>query len=300
MNSQLLSRTMANSPVILMAVLFMLLASPASAQPLEVIEVAPGVHMLRVPALISGNIGVASGADRTMIIDTSFAALTPLIRNAIAGFAQKPVSIVLNTHYHGDHTGGNANFAQTGAVIYAHDNTRLRLEGAPVDQRERETDASLPMITFDNTMSLYVNGEHIYVFHVANAHTDGDVIVHFQNANVFQMGDIFFNFRYPYIDTDAGGTIEGIIAAVDQVLAIADDETLIIPGHGPLSDRATLVAYREMLETVRERVSIAIDEGRTLAQILSLRPTAEFDVQCGGGDVTAGDFVSMVYRSMMR
>lgn len=282
--------------------LFILSAFPAGAQVLDIIEVAPGVHMLQGPT-VTGNVGVASGAERTMIIDDSFPFFTTAIEAAIATFTPNPVSFVLNTHYHRDHTGGNENFAGTGALIIAHDNTRQRLTAAGLIEflGSVETgmmDSSLPVVTFDVTTTLHVNGEEIHAFHVANAHTDGDAIVHFRNANVFHMGDIYFNGFFPYIDTDAGGTLSGLIAAVDQVLAVADDATMIIPGHGDLSDKAGLQDYRDMLDVVAERVAIAIAEGRTLEDMKALRPTANFDAAWADGEVSADQFVEMAYRSL--
>jgi len=282
--------------------LFILSAFPAGAQVLDIIEVAPGIHMLQGP-IITGNVGVASGAEKTMIIDDSFPFFTTAIEAAIASITPNPVSFVLNTHYHRDHASGNENFAGTGALIIAHDNTRQRLTEAGLmeflNSLETETtDPSLPVVTFDNTTTLHLNGEEIHAFHVANAHTDGDVIVQFRNANVFHMGDIYFNRFFPYIDIDAGGTLTGLIAAVDQVLAVADDATMIIPGHGDLSDKAGLQDYRDMLDVVAERVAIAIAEGRTLEDTKALRPTVDFDAAWADGEVSADQFVEMAYRSL--
>jgi glyoxylase-like metal-dependent hydrolase (beta-lactamase superfamily II) len=281
------------------ATLLFLSALPAAAQGLQIIELDPGLHMIRGRG---GNVAVSSGEDRTMMVDDKFAPVTPALEAAIATFTANPVSLVLNTHYHVDHTGGNENFGEAGAVILAHDNVRQRLSAAQLDELLglEPTDPSLPVVTFDSTVTLHLNGEEIHVFHVAAAHTDGDSIVHFRNANVIHMGDTFFNFFFPYIDVDAGGTIEGVIAAVDQGLALADEQTQIVPGHGALADRATLEAYRAMLEAVAGRVREAVAAGKTLEETLALGVTAEFDAAWDSNFMPADRFVASVYDAVLR
>jgi glyoxylase-like metal-dependent hydrolase (beta-lactamase superfamily II) len=278
-------------------------APPAFPQAVRIIEVAPGIHMLRSGFRV-GNVGVASGADTTLIIDDAYPVFGPAIDAAIASITDNPVTIVLNTHYHGDHTGGNLYFGAAGATIIAHDNTRRRLGlkslfGSSVWETPSQA-AQLPVLTFDSTTTLHLNGEEIHVFHVSDAHTDGDIIVHFRNANVFHMGDIFFNGRFPFIDVSAGGSLAGIIAAVDRVLAIADDRTKIIPGHGRLSDKPGLEAYRDMLTAVGQQILGGIDAGLSLEEIHATRPTAEFDGRWSADPDQGERFVEMVYRSLVQ
>jgi len=159
---------------------------------------------------------------------------------------------------------------------------------------------ALPVVTFTDAVNFYLNGDSIHVFHVAPAHTDGDVIVVFRHANVIHMGDTFFNGRYPLVDLSSGGSIDGMVAAADRVLAVADANTRIIPGHGPLADRAALQTYRAMLVTVRDRVRQAVAAGRTLAQVQAAEPTAEFDAVWGNGRITPALFVEILYQDLSR
>ena len=205
-----------------------------------------------------GNIGVSVGADSVFVIDDQFAPMTPKIEAAIKKLTAKPVQFVLNTHWHFDHTGGNENFGKAGAIIMAHDNVRKRMSSEQfITFLRAKSPASpalaLPVITFAQEMTMHLNGEEIFAFHVPNAHTDGDTIVHFRKNNVIHMGDTFFNGFYPFIDTSSGGTPEGMIATADKVLALSDDKTRIIPGHGPLSNKAELKVFRDMLATVSAR-----------------------------------------------
>jgi glyoxylase-like metal-dependent hydrolase (beta-lactamase superfamily II) len=247
--------------------IFALLAATAYAQDasfddvrIETVPVAPGVAML---VGRGGNIGVSTGADGVFLIDDQFAPLTPKILAAVAKLSEAPVRFLLNTHWHGDHTGGNENVAGQGAVLVAHDHVRERMSREQVMKALDRTvpaspPAALPVVTFGADLTLHWNGDAIHAIHVPNAHTDGDAIVHFTRANVLHMGDTYFAGRFPFIDVDSGGSIDGVIAAVDRGLALADAATKIIPGHGALSNRAELAAYRAMLATVRERVQAAI------------------------------------------
>ena len=197
------------------------------------------------------------------------------------------MSFVINTHWHGDHTGGNAAFGRTGSVIVAHDNVRRRMNVESVNgfsggtsRRARE---ALPIVTFDQAVTLHYNGDELAVVHVANAHTDGDAIIYFRKANVVHMGDTFFNGFYPFIDNSSGGTLAGMVVAADAVLARIDDKTRVMPGHGPLASKSDLQAYRDMLATVRERVSKLVAAGKSQDEVLAAKPTADFDARWGGG-----------------
>lgn len=228
-----------------------------------------------------GNLGLSIGADGAFLIDDQFAPLTEKIQAAIAELTDEPVRWVLNTHWHGDHTGGNENLGNAGAMIVAHQNVYRRMNPAEfsdlVGRSDQAPRKALPVVTFNEGVQFHWNDRHIQVTHIGEAHTDGDAIVHFPEANVFHMGDTFFRNRYPFIDTGSGGDVDGVIAAANFVLSRSDDETRIIPGHGPLSTPEDLRAYRDMLEIVKLRVAALVAAGRTEDQIVAAAPTADLD-----------------------
>ena len=252
-----------------------------------------------------GNLGLSIGEDATFLVDDQFAPLTPRIEAAIAKLTAKPVKFVINTHWHFDHTGGNENLGKAGAVIVAHENVRKRMS---TDQfieflnmtTKPEPRVALPVVTFTRDIAFHLNGEEIRVWHVPNAHTDGDAIVHFRTSDVVHMGDVFFNRIYPFIDTSSGGTIDGVVAAVDRVLAEITDKTKIIPGHGPLATRSDLAAYRDMLATVSSRIKNAVREGRKLEEVVAAKPTADFDATFGKGFLPPHRFVEMVFKNLSK
>ena len=246
-----------------------------------------------------GNIGLSVGDDGAFLIDDQYAPLTAKIQAAVAAVTDQPVRWVLNTHWHGDHTGGNENLGEAGAMIVAHENVYRRMNPAEfadlIGRSGQAARAALPVVTFDNAVTFHWNGRHIRVTHVGRAHTDGDAIVHFPRANVFHMGDTFFNGRYPFIDTDSGGGIDGVIAAANFVLERSDDATRIIPGHGDLASPADLRAYRDMLETVRLRVAGMVAAGRTADEVVEAAPTADLDEVWGANSER---FVRAVHTSL--
>ncbi|MEE8116717.1 MAG: MBL fold metallo-hydrolase [Gemmatimonadales bacterium] len=278
-------------------------AAPLAAQEaveIESIDLAPGIHMLIGRG---GNIGVSSGPDGVFLIDDQYAPLTERIVGAIREFTDGPIRFVLNTHWHGDHTGGNENLGKAGALIVAHDNVRERMSVEQfMEAFDRRVPASpqdaLPVVTFGETVTFHLNGDEIHVFHVPHAHTDGDVIVHFRNANVVHMGDTYFAGRYPFIDIGSGGSIDGVIAAADVALELMDDETKVIPGHGALSTKADLRQYRDVLATVRDRVAQAMAAGRSLDDIKSAGLTSEWDATWGGGSINPERFIESVHASL--
>jgi len=244
-----------------------------------VTDLGDGLYMLTGRG---GNMGLSVGEDATFLIDDQFAPLTPKIKAAIAGLTDDAVKFVFNTHWHFDHVGGNENFGETGAVIVAHDNVRERMSKDQfLEAFNREVPASppeaLPVVTFNDRVTFHLNGETIRAFHTPHAHTDGDSVIHFDGANVFHMGDTFFHKMYPFIDASSGGSVNGVIEAANAVLAMADEESVIIPGHGPIAGRDDLRAYRDMLATVRDSINAMIADGMSLEQVQAANPTADFD-----------------------
>jgi len=203
-----------------------------------------------------GNIGVSVGADGVLIIDDQFAPLSDKIISALKKLSDQPVKIVVNTHHHGDHTGGNENFGNLGATIMAHDNVKKRL-------KNKSPAAALPVITFNDKLTVQMNGEAVMVIHVDNAHTDGDALLYFTESNVLHTGDTYFNGRYPYIDLNSGGSVDGYINAVKTGLMLINDETKIIPGHGELSNKTEYETFLKMLETLKANVLTEIKKGKT-------------------------------------
>ncbi len=269
---------------------------------IKTISVAPGVHMLMGAG---GNIGVSSGKDGVFLIDDQYAPLTKKILAAVKKISDKPIRFLLNTHWHFDHTGGNENLGNAGITIVAHDNVRKTMS---VDQMLKAFNmkvpaspkAALPVITFNDTATFHLNGETIHIRHVPPAHTDGDSFVHFKTADVIHTGDIYFNGFYPFIDVDHGGSIDGMINAAGEILDVAGPNTKIIPGHGPLSDKAQLAAYRNMLITVRDLLRVAVMNKRTLEQVIAAKPTKDLDAKWGKGFLKPAFFLRIVYSGMAR
>lgn len=251
-----------------------------------------------------GNIGVSIGEDGVFIVDDQFAPLTEKIKAAIAELSDKPIRFAINTHFHGDHTGGNENLGKEGTVIIAHDNVRIRMaEGSFIQAFNNRTPAqtgpALPVVTFNDQASLHLNGEQTRMHHVSNAHTDGDSIIHFEGSNVIHMGDTFFMGRFPFIDVSNGGSVDGVIATANKVLGLANAETRIIPGHGPVTDEGGLTAYRDMLVTVRGRVAGLKSAGRSLEEVRAAGVVDDFMESFGaGGADWAGAFIGFVYNSL--
>jgi glyoxylase-like metal-dependent hydrolase (beta-lactamase superfamily II) len=290
-----------------LVVISMVVAGAAAAQQpdwskveVKVVPVAGGVSMLVGQG---GNIGVTSGKDGIFLIDDQFEPLLPKIRAAVKTLGDGPIRFVVNTHFHGDHTGSNAKLYESGAVIVAHENVRKRLGlervGTDKERIPPKPPEAWPIVTYANGVKLYLNGDELEVIHVARAHTDGDSIVRFKKANVVHMGDTFFNGDYPFIDVDSGGSVDGLIAAADLVLGSIDDKTKIIPGHGPLASKADLQKYRNMVASIRDKVKALIAQGKTLDQIIAAKPSAQFDATWGKSDFMGPDlFVSFVHRSL--
>jgi glyoxylase-like metal-dependent hydrolase (beta-lactamase superfamily II) len=296
------------APIALAALSIALAAGPAPAQDFSRVEIVTTKLNETTYMLVGGggNIGLAVGEDAVFIIDDQYAPLTPKISAAIAQITPKPVKFVLNTHWHFDHTGGNENFGKSGAIIVAHDNVRKRMNSDQfmefINMRTKpEPRAALPVVTFGASgVTFHLNGEEIRAIHMPNAHTDGDAVVHFTGSDVIHMGDIYFNGMYPFIDTDSGGSADGVIAACDQVLKIATAKTRIIPGHGPLSNAAELKAYRDMIATVSGRVKALVAQGKKLEEIVAAKPSAEWDDKLGNGFIKTPKFAEMLARPLLK
>jgi len=260
------------------------LTSPLHAQNFDTVQVrvtpvAGAVHMLQGAG---GNIGLVVGDDAVFVVDDQYAPLTPKVLAAIKSVTPQPVRFVLNTHWHFDHTGGNENMGKAGALIFAHENVRRRMSKDQFIEALNRTEpaaprGALPVVTFTDTVSFHLNGDSIVVFHVAPAHTDGDAVVLFTRANVVHTGDLFVSAGFPFVDRSSGGSIHGIIAAAERILAATNAGTRIIPGHGPLADRARLQAYHDMLVVVRDRMRKEIAAKHTIEQVLASKITAEYD-----------------------
>jgi len=269
---------------------------------IRTIPAGQGVHML---VGSGGNIALAVGEDFAFLVDDQFAPLSAKILAAIRVTTDKPVRFLVNTHWHGDHAGGNENMAKAGVIIVAHDNVRTRMSTdqfieALKSQVPAAPRGALPVVTFAEGVAFHLGNETIHVVHVPPAHTDGDAIVHFTRANTLHMGDIFFNGRYPFVDLSSGGSFEGVIRAVDAGLQYANDSTKIIPGHGALGGKVELIAYRDVLTKIRDRVAALIKAGKTKEQVIAAKPTAEWDATWGTGFMKPDVFLGIVYDSMKK
>jgi cyclase len=250
-----------------------------------------------------GNIAVWNGADGIVVVDDNLAPLAPKVLEAIARIAEGPVRFVINTHWHPDHTGGNEALGKAGGIIIAHDKIRTRMtEEQFVEIANMRVPAAplaaLPVVTFDDSVTLYLNGDRLDVVHVIDAHTDGDAVLWWQAANVVHTGDVYVSHAYPLVDEGSGGTLAGLVTAVEAVLARANDATVIIPGHGPVSNRRELAEYRDMLVTVGRRIREAVEQGRGLDEVIASRPTAEYDARYGQGFMNPAMFVGVLYRDL--
>jgi len=244
-------------------------------------EVAPGLYMIEgVDGFFGGNLGLSVGEDGVVLIDDGMKPFSEKVRAAVAAITASPIDFLINTHLHGDHTGGNEAFSKDGAHIVAHHNVRRRLVENGVatgpDQTEPAPKGMLPVITFDSEIDFHLNGQRAHVFHPANAHTDGDAVIHFPDADVIHTGDVFFNGMYPYIDLGNGGTVDGYIAAQEKILSMAGPSTKIIPGHGPLATKADLRAAVEMLRDAKEKVAALMKKGHSAEEIVAAEPLADY------------------------
>lgn len=264
------------------------------------IKVTPAAGSIHMLAGKGGNIGLFIGDDGTFLIDDQYAPMTEKILEAVKATGGDTPRFLINTHYHGDHSGGNENMGNAGALIVSHHNVRKRLaEGTTIaafnSTTPPKTGAALPVVTYSSDMSFHLNGETVKVIHIPGAHTDGDSIVHFTGSNVIHTGDLFFNGFFPFIDVQHGGSLRGMLSAADKMLSMANDDTVIIPGHGPLSNKAELNEYRDMLATAHQHLSKLKAEGKTVFEIIAAKPLADLDERWGKVIFNADRWIQVIY-----
>lgn len=258
-------------------------------------EVAPGIFMVEgVGGFGGGNMAVLVGEEYVAMIDDSLEPLAPKLLAHVTDTAGRPINFMINTHVHGDHTGGNALFAEHGTVIFAHDNIRKRLADNP---QPAGGPGGLPVVTFADGVTFHLDGIEARVLHLPAAHTDGDAIIHFPGANVIHTGDIAFHDLFPFIDLDSGGSVDGYIAGQEAILALADDDTVIIPGHGALTDRAGLAEDLEVLRTSQSRVRTLVEQGMSEEEVLAANPLEGFEDR-SWSFITTERMVRTLYRDL--
>jgi len=252
--------------------------------------------------VIGGNVGVCVGNDGTFIIDDSFAKLSDKFKNAISKLTDKKVNFVVNTHFHFDHTDGNESFGKDGAIIISQTNSRSRMMEDIVfplfkKRQNAYSEVGLPKITLDEALKFHYNGHTINILHFGPAHTDGDLVIQFKESNVVHLGDLLIDYGFPFIDVPNGGSVDGFIATLKKISNMIDDETVIIPGHGALAKKSDLLEFKNMLETIRNRIFKGIEGGKTLGQIAESNPTKGFEL---GGPIPVNEFVKIIYSSLVK
>jgi len=288
----------------LIALFFCITAFAATAQTnYDTVKIRPvlikeNLYMLKGAG---GNIGFLKGSDGALIIDNQFGPLSGKIAQAVLDEGGGEIKMLINTHLHGDHTGGNDNFGKWGITIIAHDNVRDRMmkEGKVRDRVVPPRDKSAwPVVTFPDRMNVHWNDEDLELYHFTNGHTDGDVIIKFKKANVFHTGDMFVRYGYPFVDTNNGGGINGFITTLDQMLALMDDNSKIIPGHGELATKKDVQAFRDRLAEIRDGVAAALKKGTKKEDLANLPIATKYDADWGTGFVKGKDFVMMVAENL--
>jgi cyclase len=286
--------------------LFVLLASATFAQQnydtVKIVsqKITDNIYILKGAG---GNIGVLVGKDGTLMIDDQFAPLSNKINGAIKTISPEEIKFLINTHIHGDHSGGNENFKRMGVTVVAHDVVRERMSKEQVNKAmnrvtpPREKDA-LPAITFSDKLNFHLNDEDIELIHLDNGHTDGDVMVRFKNANIFHMGDAYVRYGYPFIDVSSGGSFTGFLTSLDKGLALMDDNSKIIPGHGELATKNDVKIFRDKLVDIRDQVLAAFKKGKKVEDIPALGITDKYDAELGNGFLKGKDFVLLIAESV--
>jgi cyclase len=253
-----------------------------------------------------GNILVSVGQDGTFIVDDQFAPLTVKIKDAISKITDKAIEFVINTHWHPDHTGGNENLGEAGAIIVSHDNVRKRLSTEQFSDFFKRSvsplsEKGLPIITFSDNMTIYQNGEEIRIIHMDNGHTDGDSVIYFPNSNVIHVGDDFSDKSFPFIDISSGGSIDGLIASLKMISSIINDETKVVSGHTGISNKTKVIDFENMLTEVRNQISQMINEGKSLQDIINAQPTSNYEkIYYDYTSIKPEDFVTHTYQSLTK
>ncbi len=259
-------------------------------------EVVPGIYMIEgADGFAGGNITLLVGDDQVVLIDDGVEPIAAALIESVAQIAGRPVDFVINTHVHGDHTGSNAAYAKAGAVIVAHDNIRQRFKADPTPAGGL---GGLPHITFSDAVTFHAGGHTARVFHIAAAHTDGDAAIQFPEVNVIHAADVHFNYLFPYIDLDNGGTVTGFIAGQHRLIALADDDTIIIPGHGPLASKADLQVAVDMLIDAEKRVKKLVDQGMTQEEVVAANPLEIYHDKWNWGFITTERMTTTLYQSL--
>jgi glyoxylase-like metal-dependent hydrolase (beta-lactamase superfamily II) len=264
------------------------------------VQVADNLYFLKGSG---GNIGVFIGKEGTLMIDDQFAPLSNKINGAIKTLSPNDIRFLINTHLHGDHSGGNENFKKMGATIVAHDLVRERMAKQSVNKTTNEvtpprSEEAWPMISFSDKLNFYLNQEDIELLHIEPGHTDGDVVVHFKKANVYHMGDMFVTYGYPYIDYSNGGSINGFIASLDKFLAMMDESTKVIPGHGELCTKADVKKFRDRLAEIRDEVAANLKKGKKAEDVTALPIATKYDAEWGTGFIKGKDFVLQIAENL--
>ena len=287
---------------LIVAFSFLLFSNLAAAEEIEVKATLlhDGIYVITGKG---GNIGLLSGEDGTFLIDDQFAPLTDKLLESIKSIGASKPKFLINTHYHGDHTGGNENLGKQGTLIFSHDNVRERLSSGSFLQAfnmkmERVAKEGLPVVTFSEDITFHLNGMQVKAIHVPHAHTDGDSFIHFQDANIIHAGDLFFNGFYPFIDVNHGGTLKGLIEGVERILLLSDDSTIIIAGHGPVGDKKMLQEYLEMLNIAYERLNGLKVQGNTADEAIESRPLDDLEEKWGKGLFNGDRWIKIIYSGI--
>ena len=258
-------------------------------------EAAPGVYLLNGANGFSSNMALLVGDSHVVLIDDGMAPIIADLVATVDELAGRPIDFIVNTHVHGDHVGSNATLADDGAVIFAHKNIRKRLVEDPGSAGGM---GGLPVVTFGDGVNFHVNGQDAHVRHIARAHTDGDAIVYLHGSNVLVAGDLHFNYMFPFIDLDSGGSVGGFLAGQKRLLKMAEDDTVIIPGHGGLASKADLQAAIDMLTDAEARLEALVLEGKTIDEVLAENPLADYHDTWNWGFITTERMTRTLYRSL--
>lgn len=264
------------------------------------VTVTEKIYMLKGAG---GNIGVLTGKDGVLLIDDQYAPLSEKIMDAVKSFNSGDIRVLINTHVHGDHTGGNENFRKAGVIMVAQDQVLQRMtqesvvRGNKVPPRPKE---AWPMITFPDRINFHWNDQDIEVYHLGTGHTDGDAVIYFKQANVFHTGDMFVRYGFPFVDMNNGGSVNGFISFLDKLIPMMNDQSKIIPGHGELAIKADVIVFRDRLKDIRDRVATALKQGKKVEDIPGLGITDKYDKEWGQGFIKGKDFVLMTAEELSK